>query len=156
MPDPRPPRPDAAPCGRRFPEELLSGYLDGALNQHDEQRVRLHLEDCEVCRAEIRELSDIREVTMSTRFPVPDDRQWSEAPRGAVSRWSRRLGWWLIILWAVAVTVYALWELAHSPEDLVVKTLVFGGLLGGAFLFVSILLDRLRALPGDRYRGVDK
>ena len=30
------------PCGRAFDEALLSGYLDDALVQGDEQRVRVH------------------------------------------------------------------------------------------------------------------
>ena len=40
------------PCGRTFDGALLSGFLDGALTQADEQRVRVHLEDCETCRAQ--------------------------------------------------------------------------------------------------------
>lgn len=149
-------RPDTAPCGRRFAPELLSGYLDGALTQGDEQRVRLHLEDCSECRAEVDELTRLREVTMSTEFPVPPDDQWDETPRGAVSRWSRRTGWLFVIVWAVGIAAFAVYELATGPEGLVEKLVVFGGIFGFALLFLSILLDRLRALPGDRYREVKK
>lgn len=148
--------PGAAPCGRRFAPELLSGYLDGALTQGDEQRVRLHLEDCPLCRAELAELTSLREVTMSTEFPVPPDDQWDESPRGAVSRWSRRTGWLFVIVWALGVAAFVLYELATGPEGLLEKVLVFGGIFGFALLFLSILLDRLRALPGDRYREVKK
>jgi len=162
MPDPsrstpRPPAPSTpAPCGRRFAEELLSGYLDGALTQGDAQRVRLHLEDCSECRARVHEMSDLREVTMSTRFEVPADDQWDERPRGALSRASRGLGWVLLVAWAVAVAGFALWQLATGPEGLLEKTLVFGGASGAVLLFLSILADRLRTLAGDRYRGVSK
>ena len=150
------PTTETAPCGRRFAEELLSGYLDRALTQGDEQRVRLHLEDCPECRTRVREMSDLREITMSTRFEVPADDQWDERPRGGVSRWSRGLGWLLLIVWIVAVAGFAFWQVATGPESLLVKTLVFGGVSGVVLLFLSILVDRLRTLPGDRYRGVSK
>lgn len=146
----------AAPCGRRFAPELLSGYLDQALTQGDEQRVRLHLEDCPVCRAELAELTRLREVTMSTEFPVPPDDQWDETPRGAASRWSRRTGWLFVLVWAVGISAFVLYEIATGPDGLFEKVLVFGGIFGFALLFLSILLDRLRTLPGDRYREVKK
>ena len=40
-------------CGRTFDDALLSGYLDHALTQADEQRVRIHLEDCATCRMQM-------------------------------------------------------------------------------------------------------
>ena len=155
LPD-SPLHPVVAPCGRRFAEELLSGYLDGALTQGDEQRVRLHVEDCAECRARVREMSELREVTMSTRFAVPTDDQWDERPRGTLSLWSRRLGWVLVVAWLLGITAFVLWEIAVGPQGLLEKTLVFGGLTGALLLFVSILVDRLRTLPGDRYRGVSR
>jgi hypothetical protein len=132
-------RPAAPACGRRFPEEHLSGYLDRALTQGEAQRVRIHLENCAVCRDE-----------------VAGDDQWDETPRTSGSRWALRAGWTLAIVWGVAVTLFALWQLAVSPEELAFKLVVFGGLAAAVLLFVSILLDRLRVLPGDRYRRVQR
>lgn len=144
------------PCGRRFAEELLSGYLDGALTQGDEQRVRLHLEDCSECRARVEEMSQLREVIMTTRFQTPADDQWDETPRSVASRFTRSAGWLLAGVWLVGVTGFVLWGVATGPQGWFEKSLVFGGLLGLALLFVSVLLDRLRVMPGDRYRGVEK
>jgi anti-sigma factor RsiW len=149
-------RPAAPACGRRFPEEHLSGYLDRALTQGEAQRVRIHLENCAVCRDEVAALRQLREVAMNTRFEVPGDDQWDETPRTSGSRWALRAGWTLAIVWGVAVTLFALWQLAVSPEELAFKLVVFGGLAAAVLLFVSILLDRLRVLPGDRYRRVQR
>jgi anti-sigma factor RsiW len=146
----------AAPCGRRFPEEQLTGYLDGVLTQSDEQRVRLHLEDCPSCRAQLAELAALREAALSTRFSVPADDQWDERPRTALGLAARRTGFVLLALWLLAVSAVGLWGLASGPETALEKTLVFGGLAAAALLFVSVLSDRLRTLPGDRYRGVQK
>lgn len=149
-------RPAVHPCGRRFDEELLSGFLDRALTQGDEQRVRLHLEDCPECRTRLAEMTALREITMSTRFAFPADDQWDETPHGPVSLWSRRLGWALLGTWAAGLACFLLWQMASGPEGLLEKSLVFGGLLGAALLFISVLSDRLRAMPSDRYRNVFK
>ncbi len=146
----------AAPCGRRFPEEMLSGYLDGALTQGEEQRVRIHLEDCPDCRAELDALRRLREAAMKTTFDVPPPEEWGEAPRTRTSRVARGTGWLLLIVWLLALSGYALWSFAVGPESPWEKLAVFAALTGAGLLFVSILLDRLRALPGDRYRRIQR
>ena len=64
-----------ANCDRKFDEALLTGYLDGALTQADDQRVRIHLEECADCRRLSDELRELRETTMTTRFELPADDQ---------------------------------------------------------------------------------
>jgi anti-sigma factor RsiW len=145
-----------APCGRRFPEELLSGYLDRALTQGERQRVRVHLEDCAACRELLGELAALRETAMTTEFLIPADDQWDERPRGGLSRVLRGGGWLVVIGWLTAISGFAAWQIATAPESLFEKLLIFGGASGGALLFLSVLVDRLRALPGDRYRRVEK
>ena len=76
--------PDA--CGRTFDETFLSGYLDRALVQGDEQRVRVNLKGCVSCRALLDELTSMRDATMSSTFELPRDEEWSETPRTGASR----------------------------------------------------------------------
>ncbi len=143
-------------CGRSFDAALLSGWLDGALTQADEQRVRIHLEDCTECRAQVERMRQLREVTMSTEFRVPPDDQWSERPRTAGSRLSLGTGWIIVVVWALALAGYAAWELWTSDEAPIEKLLVFGGWTGFGLLFIGVLLDRLKAMKTDRYREVQK
>ena len=142
------------PC--RFDQTLLSGHLDGELTQADEQRVRIHLEDCTSCRAVYVELEQLREATMTTRLDQPLDLEWNERPRGVFSGLSRGLGWLILTVWVAVTTGFGLWQLATGPENLMEKLIVFGGLSGLALLFVSIIVDRIRAAQTDRYRGVKK
>lgn len=143
-------------CARGFPEELLSGYLDGELTQSDEQRVRLHLEDCASCRAVLEDLQTLREVAMTTDFSEPNPTEWGELPRGRASAAFRSLGWILIVIWVVAIAGYAAWELATGPERLAVKLLTFGGVSGLGLLLLSVLIDRIRTARTDRYKGVER
>ena len=143
-------------CPTSFDQTLLSGYLDRELTQADDQRVRLHLDSCPSCRTVFEELASVRETAMSTRFDTPSDDQWDERPRGSLSLATRGLGWTLGVVWLVAVTAFGLWHAATGPESLLEKLLIFGGLSAGALLFVSVLIDRLKASRTDRYRGVQK
>lgn len=139
-----------------FDEVLISGYLDGELTQAEQQRVRLHLEDCALCRRLADELTRIREAAMSTDLPVPDDHQWDETPASGLSALFRNLGWTVMLLWIGGLAAYAMWQLATHPEDLVEGLIVFGVLFGFGLVFLSVLIDRLKSLKTDRYRRVRK
>jgi predicted anti-sigma-YlaC factor YlaD len=145
---------DACPLG--FDTTLLSGLLDRELTQGDRQRVELHLEDCPQCRRHYDELSRIREATMTTQFTVPDDRQWDERPSAAGSALSRGFGWILVLVWAVGITAFGVYQLWIDAENIWIKLAVFGGLGGFALLFISVLLDRIRTARNDPYAEVDK
>jgi anti-sigma factor RsiW len=143
-------------CGRTFDASLLSGYVDGVLAQGDEQRVRVHVEDCPTCRALVEDMNHMKEVTMSSQFKIPADDQWSEAPRGTMSTVAFGLGWGLVLVWAAIVAVTALVAFWMSDESWGGKLVAFAIVLGPVLLFLSVLIDRLKALKNDRYREVQK
>jgi len=144
------------PCDRSFDEALLSGYLDGALVQTDEQRVRLHLEDCSSCRTLVAELRAAREETISTTFETPRDDEWPEAPQSGTSRLARGIGMPLALAWLILTIGYAVWEGWQNSEHSVERVIVVGGISAFVLLFLGVLLDRLKATKTDRYRGVYK
>lgn len=139
-----------------FDEELLSGYLDGTLSHRETQRVRLLIESNQEAKRVFREMRALRESALSTRFLPPDDEAWPELPATRVSRASRSLGWLLICSWLAVVTVLALWRFLSQTGDPLEIFLVLGLPGGFVLLFVSVLLDRLRSLPNDRYRNVHR
>ena len=143
-------------CQRPFDEALLTGYLDGVLTQEEEQRVRLHLEDCAVCRSLVDDLQEMREAAMTTQFNIPTDDQWRETPRGPASGLAFGLGWLMVIVWLVGVSGFVLGQMWSGPETLTEKLLAFGLISGIALLFLSVLIDRVRAYKNDRYRRVLK
>lgn len=143
-------------CERAFDETLLSGYLDRALNQAQEQRIRIHLEDCAECRKLYEELETLREAARTTAFREPADARWPELPKTPLSRFSRSFGWLLLVSWIVIVSGLALYRfLSHTTDPLEVFLVL--GLPGGfVLLFLSVLLDRLRDFKSDRYREVQR
>ncbi len=143
-------------CDRAFDEELISGYIDGALPQMQAQSVRLHVEDCGTCRNLLEELETLRETAKSTRFKGPEEDEWPELPKTRPGRFSRSLGWVLLIAWLLAVSALALWRFLTQAGNPLEIFLVLGLPGGVLLLFVAVLMDRLRELKADRYRGVHR
>lgn len=137
-----------------FDESLLSGYVDGVLTQADRQRVEIEVSRSPAARAMLDQLQSIRAVARSTRFRIPEDRSWDERPRTRVSAWSRSVGWIVAGAWAIGIVALGVIELLNRGG--LTGTLMLGGLAGVALLFGSVLADRLRDLPHDRYRRVLK
>lgn len=137
-------------------EALISGYLDGELSQGEAQRVRIHLEDCARCRQTANELSTLKEATMGSRFQVPPDTQWDEAPRGRTSRLLRNAGLLVGLAWMVGLGLWLMWDLAHDPEALPGLLIVGGLILPAGLILASVLIDRRREIKTDRYRRVQK
>jgi len=143
-------------CRSTFEESLLSGYVDGELTQSDSQRVRLHLEECPVCRALVEDLQQLREAAMTTPFPAPGDDEWRESPRSLGSHWARRLGWVLVIIWMLGAGWLAFETIVQGSVAWYEKALIAVLVGGGFLLFLSVLLDRLRVLKSDRYGRVER
>jgi predicted anti-sigma-YlaC factor YlaD len=141
-----------------FPEELLSGYLDGALTQQEEQQVRVHLERSPEARRLLDQLAALRGASRSTSFAPAEDRQWSEAARTPATTVARRLGFALLATWLLAAVGIALYEASRQATSMTwwEATLLVTGVGGALLLFGSVLADRLRDLRVDRYRRVLK
>jgi anti-sigma factor RsiW len=143
-------------CPRGFDEHQITGYLDGELTQAAEQRVRIHLEDCQHCRSVHDRLAAVREVTMGTEIEIDQRLDRGEAPHGTASRLSRGLGWAVAVTWVIVTGGYGLWLVARGVQSPFERLLVFGGLAALALLLLSVVIDRVRELKHDRYRGVDR
>lgn len=147
-----------------FPEELLSGYLDGALTQQEEQQVRLHLEGSPEARAMLADLAALRSAARETPFAPAFDRQWSEAPRTRVTALLMRLGIVLLSLFGLGVVFGLGWQVTHAPSGTEMQrgmiwwaaALWASGVGGALLVFLSILGDRLVDRRHDRYRRVLK
>ena len=143
-----------AACGRRFDEALLSGYLDNALTQREQQLVSLHLEGCADCRRELDDLTALRVAARGTAFELPADDAWGELPRTAGSRALRLGGWTLVLVWLAVVIGSGVVELMRSAVPAWGRVAIAASVAGFALLLLSVLLDRLHDLRYDRYRKV--
>lgn len=136
---------------------MLSAYLDRELTQGEEQVVRVHLEDCAECRRAYDEMVRLQEMTRALRFADPPEDRMKELERSLMVQVPRRLGWLLILGGLAAWLIYAAvlyvrhWR-PPTPGEMIGSAVVIGFVM----LLVSVLVERVRQLPYDRYRRIQK
>ncbi len=136
--------------------DLLSGYLDNELTQGDQQRVEVHLRECDKCRQILDDMTRLQGVISQTqsRPSLPEER-WDQIMNDLPSRASQGLGWILLIAGAVTLLGLAIWEFAIDDQvTLPVKLAVAGVWFGLLFLFMSVLRQRLLSWKTDKYKDV--
>lgn len=136
---------------------MLSAWLDGELTQVEEQRVRVHLEDCAECRRACEDMARLQEMTRSLRFAGPGEDRMKEIEKSLMVQAPRRLGWLFLVGGLAAWLVYAAVMAARHWRPPTVEELIAGAVvIGFVMLLVSVLVERLRQLRHDRYRRIQK
>lgn len=135
--------------------EYLSGYLDGELTQQDRQRIEIHLESCHECRQSLEELRNLSTAVGNLKFEKLSANDWSEMMNDITVKTSRGIGWLLLIVGIVLVVGYAIYSFAVDDSvEALVKTGVFGIMIGALFLLISVARQRWLARKTDKYEDV--
>jgi len=136
-------------------EELLTGYLDGELTQQENQRVAVHIEQCEDCRKTWRQLQQLQQAVQETRYPNLEKETLETLMNDLTSKSLQGIAWFALsagLAMIIAFTVYAFWIDTSMPwYHKLAMSLIWGGGIG---LFVSVLRQRLIARKTDKYRRV--
>lgn len=136
---------------------MLSACLDGELTQGEEQRVRVHLEGCAECRQAYEELARLQQMTRSLHFASPPEDRMKELEKSLMVQAPRRLGWLFVLgglaAWLIyaAVTYVRHWR-PPTAEELIASAVGIGFVM----LLASVIAERVRQLPHDRYRRIEK
>ncbi len=137
-------------------DELLSGYIDGELTQQVRQRVEIHLDGCEECRALHDELVALRRKIAGSDLSVVGEDKWREMMNDETVKTTYNVGWILFIGGILVAGLVGVVAFATEPsigwfEKLVVFA-IYGGL---ASLLVSVLRQRLIERKTDKYKDVE-
>ena len=134
--------------------ELLSGYIDGELTQQDQQRVRLHCENCADCRRGLEELRTLRQKMGESNLSNVRQDVWRETMDDTAVKATRGIGWVLLIGGLLLVAGYFVFTVI--PELSLMEALIVGGFYGGMLLlFISVLRQRLIERKSDKYKDVE-
>lgn len=141
--------------------ELLAGYQDGELDGAQAAAVREHLAGCETCRAELARLNKVKEVASKVQYKDLPLEVWEGYWQGVYRRIERGLGWIFASLGAVILLCFGLFQLVRDfflrPEISIFAKLGVGAMIiGGAFLLVSLIRERMFAYHRERYREVQR
>jgi len=140
---------------------LLMAYIDGEIEPQEASRLEDHLAVCVDCRRDERAYRRLEEVT--------GEMVNEEVPRSEVEaawdriywRLERTLGWALMSVGLIIVTLYGAWHFLNDflldPGPPLVLRIGVGVLLAGiVVLLVSIGRERWLAYKTERYREVDR
>jgi anti-sigma factor RsiW len=138
-------------------QEKLSAHLDGELTQQESQRVSVHLQQCERCRAECADLSRLRRDIKRLSYPEPSDAEWRNVMAGFTFKVTRGLGWLLWIGGAVVLVAYGIYEFATDPAAKAFERVaVLAVILGVVLVFLTVLVERISAHKHDKFKDVEK
>ena len=138
---------------------LISGYLDDELTQQQQQRLALHLQQCASCQAQFDQLQllqqELKQNLPNEGALMREDDRIQAHLNEPKSRGLRRFGWLLLILGALPLLGYGLYQFWHDPEVPVWMKFSLSALwLGGLVVFLSVLRQRLTERKTDRYNKV--
>lgn len=136
---------------------MLSAYLDRELTQGEEQMVRIHLEDCAECRRAYEGMVRLQEMTRALRFEAPPEDRMKELEKSLMVQAPRRLGWVFVLGGLTAWLIYAAVLYVRHWRPPTVEEMMGGAVvIGFVMLLLSVLVERVRQLPYDRYRRIQK
>jgi anti-sigma factor RsiW len=138
-------------------DELLAmAYVDGELTPEGRAELEGRLGASPALRREVSQLKELELLARAAAPKEPMDHEWEELARDPVQRGTLGLGWILLGLGFLGLSGFGLWRLFRSDAPLALKLLFAALLLGGALLFAATLRARLRTLPLDPYRKVQR
>jgi len=138
-------------------DELLAmAYADGELAApaRDEFEQRLAREP-----ALRREVSALRDLELLARQAAPKelaDHEWEALAREPLQRATLGLGAGLLIAGLLALAAFGVYTLLVAELAPLVRWPLVALLLGGTLLFGAVLRGRLRTLPHDPYRKIQR
>ncbi len=142
-------------CGRA--EELLSAYLDNEISTSDLIELENHLEKCDRCRNELDQYRKLKNSSSQIKLADPPGDSMEHYWVNISSRLSRGFGWIFFIAGSAILFVYAFYQFAvDTTINAFFKIIIAAIVIGLAMLFISVLIERLRDMKTDRYRGVQK
>ncbi len=137
-------------------ESLLSGFLDGELTQQQSQQVHLHIEQCEACRTVYQDLQQMKQGIANMEKPTMSEQQLQNIMSDRPARGMAWMGWLLFVTGISVIVGFVAYQFFIDESMALWLKLTMSAIYGGiAFLFFSVLRQRLIARKTDRYKGVD-
>ena len=131
---------------------LMSGFLDGELEEDDRQKLERHLATCEACASEFKKMKRIVDASAGLSVTPPPEEVWDTFMDGVWNRAERGTGWAIFIVGVVILALWGVYAFATEPwGSALVKVLVATPFVGLGIVFISVLRQRMFVAKTDRY-----
>jgi anti-sigma factor RsiW len=138
-------------------DELLAmAYVDGDLTAAARAEFEQRLGASPALRREVSALKELELMARAAAPKEPMDFEWEALARDPVQRGTLGLGWTLLLLGLLGAVGVGLFVVLTSGAPPLLKLLVLALLIGFALLLGATVRARLRTLPLDPYRKVQR
>ena len=135
---------------------LAMAYVDGELTAEGRAEFELRLQQSSELRRAVAELKELELLARAAAPREPMDHEWAALARDPVQRGALGLGYALVGLGLLGLGAFALFEVCTCDVPLWLKLSLAALLVGGGVLLGATLRARLRTLPLDPYRKVQR
>ena len=140
-------------------KDMMMAYLDNELDTQEQQIFQDHVKTCAACRTELEEFNHLKEITDSVALVEPEDHIWQQYWDNVYNRIERGVGWCLFSVAGICLVIYGGFKMIEEiVTDPSVGLFIKGSLLvlitGLAFLFASVIRERLYFWKNDRYKKI--
>lgn len=135
---------------------LAMAYVDGELTPAARSEFERRLGQEPALRREVSHFQELELLARAASPREPMDHEWAALERDPLQRGALGLGWLLLAVGALGLVGFGLLQLFRSQEPLPEKLLVAALTLGGGLLLGATLRARLRTLPLDPYRKIQR
>ena len=136
---------------------LLSGYIDGELDNDERTQVEAHVAECSECRREVTELQQMAEVTDSMRFMEPPNDIWTNYWRGVYNRIERGAGWTIFAVGLAVLVAYGIYAFVTDPGvGALVKVIIATPVVGLVVVFISVWREKRIVNRHDKYKDIQR
>lgn len=132
---------------------LISGFLDGELDNDSKKKLEDHTKTCSKCSNELNAMrSLITGTAAALRVEEPPQEAWDNFLDNIYNRLERKTGWLVFLIGAIMLSCYGLTLYIVEPwGSYALKFLLALPFIGLGILFVSVLRQRLKIAKTDRY-----
>ena len=139
-------------------EVLLSGFVDGELEQDEREQVQRHLEQCHPCALRTISLFQLRNEAAHVQFRDPPPEEWDEHAKGLFEETTRTFGWFFYVVAALFFLILIgcwTWRSFWQNELGWLYAIETVALLAGTIcLLAAVLRRRILAQKTERYRDI--
>lgn len=136
---------------------LAMAYADGEMSPEEAVSFEARMEAEPRLVHRVAELHALDVLARRIAPPEPADRDWTALQLDPLYRGTVGIGWFLLIAATAISFALAVWAVATNEGiSYVHRGLILSSLLGFTLLFLSVLWRRIRAMPLDPYRNVER
>lgn len=138
-------------------DELASmAYADGELDAQARADFEARLASEPALGRSVAEYRALELLARQMAPPEPADYEWGRLELDVLQRSISGLGWTLFVVGAVGLSGWGVFEAARADVPLGPKALLLGLIGGALLLLLAAVRARLRVLPYDPYRKVQR